>query len=177
MLDYGMTRSRFFWILSSVLVIVFIIIFGYKDRSVEISPSFKTSTMYELQMTHKEYDKVEWELSARKALFPMDKKEIQLKSIDLTINYSPKIYITSGNGTYEIEKNNITLSKAVEFNTEDAKFTTDTLNWNSKDELVTTQDPVKFSGKSFFIEGNGLTANINQQQIRILKNVKAVFYH
>ncbi len=133
--------------------------------------------MYELQMTHKEYNKVEWELSARKALFPMDKKEILLKSINLTINYSPKIYITSGNGTYEVEKGNMTLSSAVEFNTEDARFTTNTLNWNSKDELVTTQDPVKFSGKSFFIEGKGLTANINQQQIRILKNVKAVFYH
>jgi LPS export ABC transporter protein LptC len=133
--------------------------------------------MYELQMTHKEYDKVEWELSASKALFPMDKKEIQLKSIDLTINYSPKIYITSDNGTYEVEKGNMTLSSAVEFNTEDAKFTTDTLKWNSKNELVTTQDAVKFIGKSFFIEGKGLTANINQQKIRILKNVKAVFYH
>ncbi len=133
--------------------------------------------MYDLQMTHKEHDKVEWELSASKALFPMDKKEIQLKSIDLTINYSPKIYITSVNGTYEVEKGNITLDETVEFNTEDTKFTTDTLRWNSKNELVTTQDPVKFSGKSFFIEGNGLTANINLQQIRILKNVKAVFYH
>ena len=177
MLDYDMTRSRFFWILSSVLVIVFIIIFGYKDRSVEINPSFKTSTMYELQMTHKENNKVEWELSAREALFPTDKKEILLKSIGLTINYSPKIYITSENGTYEIEKGNFTLGETVEFNTEDAKFTTNTLKWNSRDELVTTEDAVKFSGKSFLIEGKGLIAKINQHKIRILENVKAVFYH
>jgi LPS export ABC transporter protein LptC len=172
-----MTRSRFFWILSAALVIVFIIILGYKEQSVKISPSFKTSTMNKLQMTHKEDNKIEWELSAREAFFPADKKEILLHSIGLTINYSPKIYITSGNGIYEIEKENMTLGKAVELNTKDGKFTADTLKWNSKDKLITTKDDVTFSGKTFFIEGKGLMAETDRQKVRILKNVKAVFYH
>jgi LPS export ABC transporter protein LptC len=146
-----MTRSRFFWILSAALVIVFIIILGYKEQSVKISPSFKTSTMNKLQMTHKEDNKIEWELSAREAFFPADKKEILLHSIGLTINYSP--------------------------NTKDGKFTADTLKWNSKDKLITTKDDVTFSGKTFFIEGKGLMAETDRQKVRILKNVKAVFYH
>ncbi len=172
-----MTRSRFFWILSATLVIVFIIILGYREQSINISPSFKESTMQKLQMTHKKDNEIKWELLAREASFPVDKKEILLQSIGLTINYSPKIYITSKSGTYEIEKENITLNEDVELHTEDAKFTTDTLNWNGKDELITTEDDVKFRGKSFLIEGKGLAAETARQRVRILKDVKAVFYH
>ncbi len=128
-------------------------------------------------MTHKKDNKIKWELLAREASFPVDKKEILLQSIGLTINYSPKIYITSKSGTYEIEKENITLNEDVELHTEDAKFTTDTLNWNGKDELITTEDDVKFRGKTFLIEGKGLAAETGRQRVRILKDVKAVFYH
>jgi LPS export ABC transporter protein LptC len=172
-----MTQSRFFWILSATLVIVFIIILGYREQSINISPSFKESTMQKLQMTHKKDNKIKWELLARNASFPVDKKEILLQSIGLTINHSPKIYITSKSGIYEIENENITLSEAVELHTEDTKFTTDTLNWNGKDELITTEDDVKFSGKTFLIEGKGLAAETSRQRVRILKDVKAVFYH
>jgi LPS export ABC transporter protein LptC len=172
-----MKRSRFFWILSALLVTVFIIIFSYEKQSVKINPSFKTSTMQNLQLTHNENNKVEWKLLARKATFPMDKKEILLESIDMTINNSPQIFVTSGNGTYEIENENITLGRSVEMKTENAKFITDTLKWYSKDELVITEDAVKFFGKQFLIEGTGLKAKIDQQKVRILKDVKATFYH
>ncbi len=163
--------------MSAALVIVFIIILGYREQSIKISPSFKESTMQKLQMTHKKDNKIKWELLAREASFPVDKKEILLQSIGLTINYSPKIYITSKSGTYEIEKENITLNEDVELHTEDAKFTTDTLYWNGKDELITTEDDVKFRGKTFLIEGKGLAAETARQRVRILKDVKAVFYH
>lgn len=177
MLDYGMKRTRFFWILSALLVIVFIIIFSYKKQSVYINPSFKTSTMQNLEMTHNKNNNVEWKLLAHRATFPFDKKEIMLESIDMTINRSPQIFVTSGTGMYEIENENVTLGSTVELMTEDAKFITDTLKWYSKEELITTQDPVKFIGRQFLIEGKGLNVKINDQVVRILKDVKATFYH
>lgn len=132
--------------------------------------------MQDLHLTNKEDSAVKWELSAREAIFPIGGKEIFLKSLDLKINRTPVIYLASGAGVYEIEKGYVTLDKSVEMNVKDTKFTTNSLKWNSAEELITTDDDVKFTGKNFLIEGTGLTAAVSQQKVRILKNVKAVFY-
>ena len=99
-----------------------------------------------------------------------------LKSLGLKVKQSPEIYLTSQKGVYEVEKGNITLNNTVELNIRDTKLATNSLEWNSKNELITTKDDVKFSGKNFLIEGAGLIAKTKQQQIRIVNNVKAIFY-
>ena len=177
MIDYCMIKSRFFRVLSVFLIIVlFVLLSYYKDQGIKIQPSFQTSSMHNLHIAHRENDTVKWELSALEAVFPIGGKEIFLKSLGLKINQPSEIYLASEGGVYEIEGKNVTLNNAVELKVRDAIFTTDTLKWNSTDELITTEDNVKFSSKSFLIEGTGLAAKTEQQRIRILKNVKAVFY-
>jgi len=176
MIDYGMIKGRFLLILSAVLVAGILIILSYNDRNVKILPSYQTSSMKNLHLTHKEEKKVQWELSAANAIFPVGKKEVILESIDLKINHSPVIYLTSNSGIYEIDQENVLLNKPVEIKIKDAKFTTDTLNWNSSDERISTQDAVTFTGINFLIEGTGLSANVAEQKVKIEKNVKAIFY-
>ncbi len=132
--------------------------------------------MDKLHLTNREDNKVHWELLAENAIFPIDKKEIVLKSIGLTINNSPKIYLTSDSGIYEVDSGNVKLNEPVEIKMKDTKFTTDSLNWNSSDEIISTKDPVKFLGSNFLIEGIGLTAKVTHQKVKIQKNVKAIFY-
>lgn len=177
MINYFMLKRNYFGILIVFLAIsTFILISYYKEQGLIIQPTYQTSSMQGLHLTHRENDDIKWELSANEAIFPMGEKEISLKSIGLKINQSPEIYLTSATGIYETEKGNIILNKSVEMNIKDTKFTTNTLKWDSASELLTTEDNVKFSGKNFLIEGTGLAATIKNQKIQILKNVKATFY-
>jgi LPS export ABC transporter protein LptC len=153
-----------------------ILISYYKEQDVMIQPSYQTSSMQDLHLTHRDNDEIKWELTAREAIFPSGEKEIILKTLGLKIKQSPEIYVTSPNGTYESDKGDVVLNESVVMNIADTKFTTNTLKWDSTAELLTTDDAVKFSGTDFMIEGTGLSATIKQQRIKILKNVKATFY-
>ncbi len=175
-IDYLMIKSRLFWIISAIFVFVILIILNYNENSVKLLPSLQTSSMENLYLKHKEDDKVKWELSSDKAILPLGNKEVFLESIVLKINQTPEIYLTSGSGTYEIEQGNIMLNKPVELKIKEAKFATDSLKWNSKEELITTDDEIELSGNSFLITGTGLSAKVQDQQVRIIKDVKAIFY-
>ena len=156
--------------------ILIMVILNYKEGNVKIRPSYQTSSMQQLHLTHRENNKIKWELSANDAILPTGKKKIFLNSLGLKINHSPDIYLTGGSGIYYIDKRNITVSKGVELNIKDTRFTTESLKWNSNNESITTDDAIKYIGKNFLIEGTGLAAKIKLKEVRILNNVKAVFY-
>jgi LPS export ABC transporter protein LptC len=172
-----MIKNRLFWMLSFILAISILFILTYRGQNVYINPSFQESSMKSLHLINKRDNEIRWELSAPKATIPEDKKRIFLQSPSLIINNSPEIHVTSGNGIYEIEKDNVTLSTPVKINIKDAIFETDSLTWNSKDELISTDDPVQVKGNNYIINGTGLTAQVTQQKVRILNNVKAIFYN
>lgn len=176
MIDYCMIKGRLFRVLSAILIVGILIILSYNDSNVKIRPSYQTSSMKNLHLIHKNDKKVNWELLAQNAIFPVGNKKVILESIGLTINNSPDIYLTSESGVYEVDKGNVQLTKPVEITIDDVKFTTNTLNWNSNDELISTKDAVKFIGGNFLIEGIGLSAKVKQQKVKIQKNVKAIFY-
>lgn len=176
MIDYGMIKGRILLVFSIILAAGILIILGYNNRNVTVRPSYQTSSMKNLHLTHKEEKKVQWELLAENAIFPVGRKEIILETIDLKINHSPEIYLTSDSGIYDVDKGDVMLNKPVEINIKDTKFSTDTLNWNSSDELISTLDAVTFEGSNFLIKGIGLSAKIEQQKVKIEKNVKAIFY-
>jgi LPS export ABC transporter protein LptC len=176
MLNYGMTKKNYVVILSIFLaVIVFLTLYYFKEESIRIQPSFHTSSMQNLHLTHREDNQINWELSAQEAVFPVGAKEILLKSMGIRINRTPEIYLTGESGIYEIEKGEVVFDKPVQLNIKNTTFTSNTLKWDSEKDLITTEDAVKFSGNSFLIEGTGLAASIKQQKVRILKNVKATF--
>lgn len=132
--------------------------------------------MNNLHLTHREGNKVKWELASDRAILPMENKEIFLESLTLKINQTPEIYLTSGKGLYEIDKGNVTLNETVKLSIKDSMFTTDSLHFDSKEELITTEDDIKLTGGSFLIKGKGLAAQVKQEQVRIIKDVEAVFY-
>ena len=171
-----MNKGRFLWISSAALVIGALLILSYYKYDVNIRPSFKTSSMKNLHWIQKKDEKIQWELSAKNAALPVVKKEIVLESIGLKLIRSPEIYLTSSKGMYDVEKGDITLKDAVEINIKNAKFTTDNLKWNSSRRVITTKDAVKFIGAKFLIKGTGLTARVDDQKIKVLRNVKATYY-
>jgi len=172
-----MNKTRLFWIASILMVVGIFAVLNYSDTGVKIQPSFQTSSMKNLHLIRKDNNEIKWELSADEAIIPEKKDHIELHSISLKINKSPEVYLVSGTGTYSIENENITLNDPVELHMEDKRFITHSLTWSSKDELITTRDPVQFTGENFVIQGTGLAAEIKQHNVKITNNVKAIFYH
>lgn len=171
-----MIKGKILLVFSVALVIVVLIILNYGENKVKIRPSYQASSMHDLHLTHKKDGNIKWELLAKEALFPVGRKEVILEDLGLTVNQTPKIYLTSGNGVYEIENGDVTLNNPVELKIKDTKFTTNSIKWINADELITTDNPVTFTGGNFLIEGIGLIAHTKQQQVRINKDVKATFY-
>lgn len=169
-------KSKFFVVLLAALSVGTLIIFSYKENVLKTYPSFKTSSIKGFHLTHREGDKIKWELKSENATFPAGNKEIFLEDLTMQIHHDHEFILKGGGGIYNIEGGNLTINKPVEINIEGAKLTTDSLRWNIKDGLITTKNNIKFKGKNFLIEGTGLTAEIKNQQIRILENVKGIFY-
>jgi len=176
MIDYGMNRRKLYWILPAVLVISALSIYSFYENNVSMPRLYQTSSMHQVHLKHKQGNDVTWELSAESAFFPTGKKVVYLKSPGIKINHTPEIYLTAGNGIYEIEKEEINLSTPVEINMNETKFTAETLKLNSSNETATTDDAIKYSGRDFLIEGKGLIANMKQKEIRIKNDIKATFY-
>jgi LPS export ABC transporter protein LptC len=53
-------------------------------------------------------------------------------------------------------------------------LTTDSLFWRSADRVVRTADPFKVLGKEIYIEGTGMTADVDLENVVVNSNVKAV---
>jgi LPS export ABC transporter protein LptC len=176
MIDYGMNRRKFFWILALILSVSALIIFSFNENNVKIPHLYQTSSMKQLHLKHMEGNELKWELFARTAFFPAGEKEVILDSINIKINNSPEINLTGGSGVYKIEQEEITLANPVEMSLRDTKFITDTLKLDSKDQLATTNGPIKYTGKNFLVEGTGLIAKMKQQEVKVLDDVKAIFY-
>ncbi len=170
-----MIKSKFVLVFACISVLALITL-NYSGNRLEIKPSYKMSSMHKIHMVNKEGNSVKWELSAENALFPKGNKEIILTSLGLRITHTPEIYLTSESGIYTVENGNMILNNPVELNVKETKFKTAGMHWNSREETLTTDNDVEFIGKTFNIVGKGLTANTKEQKVRILKDVKAIFY-
>jgi Lipopolysaccharide-assembly, LptC-related len=53
-------------------------------------------------------------------------------------------------------------------------MTTDTLFWKADDRVVKTPDPFKVLGKEIYLEGKGLSADVDLRKMLVESNVKAV---
>lgn len=164
-------------ILLTVLAIGILITISYKENDMRTLPAYKTSSIRGFHLTHKEGDKIKWELISDNATFPEGSKEIILNDLTMKVHQEYEIALKGGSGVYNIRDKNLIINKPIEINIGEAVLTTDSLTWNGEKGLISTDEPIKFKGKNFIIEGTGLSATTQTQQIKILENVKGIFYH
>jgi LPS export ABC transporter protein LptC len=169
-------KGKFSLVLSIILALGILVLLGYKDDSININPSYRTSSMSGIHLNHKEGNRLKWELFARTATFPEDKKDILIDSIELKIHNEPDIYITGGTGSYNIENKTLDVRDKIKINLKDGVFKTESLRWKGNEGMVTSANNVEFISDRFTIAGTGLIADIDKEEIRILKNVKGTFY-
>jgi LPS export ABC transporter protein LptC len=170
-------RGKFFLVLLILLAIAVLAVLNYRENGVKTAPSYKVSSMHGFRLTHKEKDEIKWELMADKAIFPKGNQEVHLEALTMKVHHEQEVALKGGSGVYNIKKKTLIVNKPIEINIEGARLTTDSLTWNGRKGLLMTQDPIQFQDEKFLIEGTGLSANVKDQRIRILNDVKGTFYH
>jgi LPS export ABC transporter protein LptC len=169
-------KNRLIVAFLTVLAIGTLFFLSYKENGIKTYPSYKTSSMRGFRLTQKEGDTIRWELVSKRATFPEGNKEVILENLTMKIHNKYDITLKGGSGVYKVKDKNLTINKPIEIDIAGDKLTTDSLIWHGKKELITTKDMIQFKGNNFLIEGLGLTAQVKNQQIKILEDVKGTFY-
>ena len=126
-----------------------------------------------------EQGRISWRMKARSAeLF--ESKEARLQ--DLTIDFSTpddrEATLTGDFGTMDTVTGNGSIrsgSRDVRIVTSDGYvLTSRSLLWKAGDRTVWTADPFKLLGSEIYLEGTGITANLDKGSIVVKNNVKGV---
>ena len=131
------------------------------------------------RFTQSENGRVSWRMQARNAdLF--ENKEAQLREIEIVFSNpdSKEAALLGDTGTMDTISGNASIrrgSREVRIVTSDGYLlTTNSLFWKAGERLVWTSDPFKLLGSEIYLEGIGITANVDMRTLVVKDNVKAV---
>lgn len=131
------------------------------------------------RLTRSENGMVSWRMKARTADL-YENKKAKLKDIDIlyTGPENRKATILGEAGTMDMSNGNSSLrrvTREVRVVTSDGYLlTSDSLFWKAGERVVWTDDPFKLLGKEIYLEGVGISANVDLRTIMVKNNVKAV---
>jgi LPS export ABC transporter protein LptC len=124
--------------------------------------------------------RVSWRMRAASADL-YENKEAQLKDIEISYTGAQNGYAAEmfgEAGMLDTASGNASLRRGVRevrIVTHDGYLlTTDSLFWRAGDRLVRTEDPFKLLGREIYLEGRGITANVDMRTFEVRDNVKAV---
>ena len=132
-------------------------------------------------VTQSDHGNISWRMSAQSAdLF--ENKEAQLKDIEIIYTGVDKerreATLLGEQGTMDTKSGNASIrrgTREVRVATNDGYLlTTNALSWNAVDRLIWTSEPFKLLGKEIYLEGVGMSANVDMHTIVVKHNVKAV---
>ena len=120
-----------------------------------------------------------WNLQARAAdLF--ENKSAQLRDVEIVFNHPDgrTAALIGEKGSMDTLTGNASISRGdreVRIVTSDGYLmTTDSLSWRPEERVIRTKDPFKVLGKEIYIEGNGMSADVDMRKVVVDSNVKAV---
>lgn len=136
-------------------------------------------SMQGFRFTQSEEGRVAWRMWARSAdLF--DNKEAQLKDLEITFvgQDNRKASLTGDAGRMDTATGDASIrgiDHEVRIATSDGYLlTTTSLFWNAHRRLISTPDQFRLLGSEVYLEGKGLSADVDMRTIVVNGNVKAV---
>lgn len=160
--------------LCSILFLALALIFLSDSKEVEkISVSKGNSYIEGLKIANKKDGNEVWVLNAKRADIIESENKAKLYDIVMEVKQNGLI-VKSENGIYDISNKSLALKSTITAETNDYTIITDTVEWTPDGEIKTGSD-VRVISKKFSVEGEGMCAD-SGQKVRILKNVKAIFY-
>jgi LPS export ABC transporter protein LptC len=136
-------------------------------------------SMEEFKFIQSENGRVSWRMSALNADLYED-KEAQLKDLEIVFSNpdNREATLLGDTGTLDTSSGNASIRRAakdVRITTSDGYLlTTNSLFWKAGERLIWTSDPFKLLGSEIYLEGVGMTANVDMHTIAVKNNVKAI---
>ncbi len=136
-------------------------------------------SMEEFKFVQSENGRVSWRMNARNADL-YENKEAQLTELEIVFSNPDNRGATllGDTGTLETSSGNASIRRAakdVRITTTDGYLlTTNSLFWKAGERLIWTSDPFKLLGSEIYLEGVGMTANVDLRTIAVKNNVKAI---
>lgn len=136
-------------------------------------------SMEGFRFSESEDGRVEWRVRARKADL-YESKEARLEDLEITfitpdnreaalIGEQGVLDTVSGNGSITRVNHEVRVVSSDGY-----LLTTNSLFWKAHERKVVTPDPFKLLGSEIYLEGKGLSANVDMRTIVVNGNVKAV---
>lgn len=184
-------NTKTFKVLASVLLLSAVVYGGYslfRRAEIAVPPLFPTTAAGRLLMSMEGFRFIQsengdtaWRMNARSAEL-YENKEAQLEDIEIVFTSSEKdrkqASLLGEHGTLDTSNGDASIRRGVRevrIATSDGYLlTTNSLSWKAGKRLVWTPDPFKLLGKEIYLEGRGISANVDMRTIVVKNNVKAI---
>jgi LPS export ABC transporter protein LptC len=180
---------RAFFVVSVLVSIAAALYFSYRvlrKTDFSVPALFRPSagkriviSMEGFRLVETEKGRVSWSVQARRADL-LDSKEAQLREVEAVFN-SPggrTAALIGEQGTLDTVSGNASIrrgTREVRIVTSDGYLmTTDSLSWKARDRTIRTNDPFKVLGREIYMEGKGMTADVDLGEVSVDDNVKAI---
>lgn len=137
-------------------------------------------SMDRFRFTRSENGQIAWRMSARSADL-YENKEARLQDIEIffkNADNAKEAALRGETGTMDTASGNVSIrrgSREVRIVTSDGYLlTTDSLFWNAGKRIVWTSDAFKLLGNEIYLEGVGLSGDVDMRMLVVKDNVKAV---
>ncbi len=176
------------WIAASILLISTIFAVFYMLGSTDISmPSlFPHESGPRLLMSidgfrlrQSENGRVSWQIEASSAEL-YENKEARLRDLSIHLNSEGggDVRLISETGAIDTYTGNASLrgesGEVRVITSEGYLLTTNSLHWLAGEKIIRTHEPFKLLGNNIYLEGRGVSANVDIRKFVVEKNVKAV---
>lgn len=184
-----MFKGNFYKVTATLLLIAAFVVCGYvllRGRDLTMPSLSRPSpgarmliSMDGFRITQSENGRVSWRLKAKSADM-YESKEVRLNDLHIEFKSPDNREATmfGDAGTMDTSSGQASLRRVtrdVRIVTNDGYLlTTNSLFWKAGERVVWTADPFKLLGSEIYLEGVGISANVDMRTIMVRSNVKSV---
>lgn len=161
-------------LIAGFLIFTLCILFVISRSNKEITSNLHTkdnSFIEGVRILQKENGVTVWTLIAKRADFIEDKA--QLSDIMVLLHKSGFV-IYSDKGTYDFSNRNFTVPTKIVAKSKDYTILAESIDYEASSGEIKSEGWIEVEGKGFRFTGKGM--NADSKKVRILKDVKAIFY-
>jgi LPS export ABC transporter protein LptC len=129
-----------------------------------------------LRLVHRQNGNRDWTLTARRADISDKGDKAYLSGIEMNIE-NKGITVYADKGLYDMNARDLSVDGKVIAKGDSYSITSEGARFDGASGMLKADGGVKIEAKRFSIQGTGMEADNTAQTVRILKDVKAVFYN
>jgi LPS export ABC transporter protein LptC len=166
---------------SLLLALSFFLLFSFffllKDEGTRPAILLKGNSFIEgLRIIYKRNGNQDWILSARRADISEDGNKAYLTGLEMTLE-NKGITLYADKGLYLMTDKNLTIDGKIIAKGDTYSITSVDGAFDNRAGNFKTDGDVRIDSKKFSVQGRGMNIDSSEQKVRILNDVKAVFYN